>query len=73
MKGSINHLAKLRKQMPSTYNALERRLEEVTVNLPTFPKTLTPQQQGLFALGYYHQRASDRAAAKANHEKAEST
>ncbi|MDJ0687764.1 MAG: type I-C CRISPR-associated protein Cas8c/Csd1 [Xenococcaceae cyanobacterium MO_188.B32] len=65
MKGSVNHLAKLRKQMPGTYNALERRLEEVTLNLPMFPKTLNPQQQGLFALGYYHQRASDRAAAKA--------
>lgn len=66
MKNSVNHLAKLRKQMPGTYNALERRLEEVTVNLPTFPKTLNPQQQGLFALGYYHQRASDRAAANAH-------
>ena len=26
-----------------------------------FPKTLNLEQQGMFALGYYHQRASDRA------------
>jgi CRISPR-associated protein Csd1 len=65
MRGSRSHLAKLRKTMPGACKALEERIEEITVNLPTFPKTLNLQQQGLFALGYYHQRASDRAAAKA--------
>jgi CRISPR-associated protein Csd1 len=66
MRGARSHLAKLRKTMPGACKALEERLEEITVNLPTFPKTLNLQQQGLFALGYYHQRASDRAAAKDN-------
>ncbi len=72
MKGARSHLAKLRKQTPGTCNALEERLEEIVVKLPAvtnFPKTLNLQQQGLFALGYYHQRASDRAAAKANQNK----
>jgi CRISPR-associated protein Csd1 len=66
MRGARSHLAKLRKQTPGTCNALEERLEEITVNLSTFPKTLNLQQQGLFALGYYHQRGSARAAAKAS-------
>ena len=26
-----------------------------------FPKTFNLEQQGMFALGYYHQRARDRA------------
>jgi CRISPR-associated protein Csd1 len=69
MRGARSHLAKLRKTMPGACKALEERLEEITVNLPAFPKTLNLQQQGLFSLGYYHQRASDRAAAKANQNK----
>jgi CRISPR-associated protein Csd1 len=73
MRGSRSHLAKLRKNMPGACKALEERIEEITVNLPTFPKTLNLQQQGLFALGYYHQRASDRAAAKANQNKRQLT
>ena len=28
--------------------------------LKGFPKTLNLEQQGMFALGYYHQRASDQ-------------
>ena len=30
-------------------------------NIKEFPKTLTLERQGLFALGYYHQRAYTRA------------
>jgi CRISPR-associated protein Csd1 len=37
--------------------------EEIQSGLTTFPKTLTIEQQGLFALGYFHQRAADRAGA----------
>lgn len=57
-----NHLAKLRKERPTVQRALERRLEEVLAGLDGFPRTLTLPQQGLFALGYYHQRAADRRA-----------
>lgn len=63
IRGSQSHLGKLRKDMRGTYEALEKRLEEVQTGLPAFPKTLTLEEQGLFGLGYYHQRASDRAAA----------
>ena len=61
-----NHLAKLRKN-PSTQpaqRALEGRLMDVMAPLDRFPPTLTLPEQGLFALGFYHQRAEDRRAAR---------
>jgi len=68
LKGARAHLSKLRKTKTGAYRALEEKLEEVMASLPSFPKTLNLQQQGLFGLGYYHQRASDRATAKARSE-----
>ncbi len=64
MRGARAHLSKLRKSQSGTCNALEERIEEITSHLSDFPRTLTMQNQGLFALGYYHQRAVNRAAAK---------
>ena len=61
-----NHLAKLRKE-PRTRGAgiaLDARLMEIADGLEAFPKTLTLPQQGMFALGFYHQRAADRRAAR---------
>jgi CRISPR-associated protein Csd1 len=65
------HLPKLRKSKPGVYQALQKRLEEIVaptpeqpVGLKNFPPTLTLQDQGLFALGFYHQRAADRKAAQ---------
>ena len=60
------HLPKLRKTRPGVFNALQKRLEDILfqpVPMTEFPKTLTLEQQGRFVLGYYHQRAKDRAAA----------
>jgi CRISPR-associated protein Csd1 len=64
LHGAQPHLAKLRKDSRAhgAYLALERRLEEVLEPLGEFPATLTLQEQGLFALGFYHQRAADRRA-----------
>ena len=45
----------------SSSSTRQQRLEQVQEGLTTFPKVLTLQDQGLFALGYYHQRAADRA------------
>lgn len=60
------HLSKLRRSSrESTAYALQTRLEEVLIQLPNFPRTLTLQEQALFALGYYHQRAHDHAQATA--------
>ena len=62
VRGSQAHLAKLRKEKRSAYHALQHQLEEVQAELKTFPKVLTLEDQGLFGLGYYHQRAADQAA-----------
>jgi CRISPR-associated protein Csd1 len=65
LRGAQAHLSKLRNERRGTYEALERDLEEVQAGLTAFPKILTPEEQGLFSLGYYHQRAANRAAARA--------
>jgi CRISPR-associated protein Csd1 len=58
MRGAQPHLSKLRKEKPKIYAATQTRLEEIQEALPFFPKVLTMQEQGLFSLGYYHQRAA---------------
>jgi CRISPR-associated protein Csd1 len=57
------HLGKLRRERRGAYVALQQKLEEIQSKLSSFPKTLSLEGQGLFSLGYYHQRAHDRAAA----------
>lgn len=61
LTGSQAHLSTLRRDWPAKEQSLQKRLEEVQAGLRVFPKTLTLPQQGLFMLGYYHQRAADRA------------
>jgi len=58
------HLRKVHEQRPTAYFALQRTLEQLTQKLPEFPSVLSMLEQGLFALGYYHQRAFDRSCAK---------
>ena len=65
LSGAQPHLSKLQRDRPGTAYALQVRLEEILGELPAFPPTLDLKQQGLFALGYYHQRADDRAQALA--------
>ena len=52
------HLGKLQRdrRTQGTYLALERELREILERLPEFPQTLNHVEQGLFALGFYHQR-----------------
>lgn len=70
------HLPKLRKTRPGVYQALQQRIEEIIaptserpVSLTHFPPTLTLREQGLFSLGFYHQRAADRKAAQEARER----
>lgn len=65
---TIAHLPKLRKSKPGAHSALESRLREIMGRFDHFSKTLTLEEQGLFSLGYYHQRADDIAAAIQNKE-----
>lgn len=58
------HLGKLRKENRDYYHQLQ--LEEILAAIgPAFPRTLSLHRQGLFALGFYHQKAYDRAQAAA--------
>lgn len=61
VRGAEPHLAKLRRnpRRYGAYVALDRRLCEVLERLDAFPRTLTVPEQGLFVLGFYHQRAAD--------------
>jgi CRISPR-associated protein Csd1 len=65
VKDAQAHLRKLRVTKPGVCEALQQKLEAVMVKLPAnvFPDTLTMQQQSIFALGYYHQRAENRREA----------
>lgn len=68
-----NHLRKIKVEKPGSFVSLDKRLTELVRLLPAAPPSgqLSMQDQGRFALGYYHQRAkqfeeiSDRKAAKA--------
>lgn len=59
-KGSKPHLSKLAKDHKGLAIVLERRVGEImetmSPNTDPFPPHLPDKQQGLFALGYYHQR-----------------
>jgi CRISPR-associated protein Csd1 len=63
LQGAKAHLGKLERDRPGAYRGLQRRLEEVMGGLKEFPRTLSLEQQAMFALGYYHQKAFDRAQA----------
>jgi len=64
LRGARAHLDKLERDRPGAYIALERRLDGIVARIPELPATLSLADQGRFALGYYHQRAADRAAAR---------
>ncbi len=69
-----NHLRKIRSEKPGTHVSLDQRLSQVSAQLSAPPKgQLSLVQQGLFALGYYHQKAHQfqeiaarKAASEAN-------
>ena len=52
------HLLKLKRQRGAAYRLIEPHLASTLEGLKEFPIRLTLREQGLFALGYYHQRAS---------------
>lgn len=57
-----NHLSKIRRDREGLHVLLQTRLEGVLACVDVFPRTLTLERQGMFALGYYHERAALRAA-----------
>lgn len=63
LRGAQPHLAKLERDRRGAYIALQQHLEDILGRIAHFPMTLTLKEQGLFALGYYHQRAYDHGRA----------
>ena len=68
LRGLQAHMAKLRKDRPRVFHAIDGRLQDIMSQIGDFPKTLNLKEQALFALGYYHQKAANRAAAIAHKE-----
>ena len=62
LRGTQAHLGKLKRDRPGAYAGIQRRMEQIMSGLERFPRTLSMNEQAMFVLGYYHQRASDRAA-----------
>lgn len=58
VRGGQNHLSKVRKDKAGWATLIERELDEIYGKLDaTLPRSLSLQQQGEFAIGYYQQRA----------------
>ena len=59
LRGVQNHLGKLRKEEPGAATVIEIKLGEVMEGLATeLPRSLRLEDQGRFAIGYYHQRSA---------------
>ncbi len=59
LRGVQDHLAKIRKSKPGLYVKYEKAMAEVVEGLGAdLPATLDMKGQGLFAIGYYHQRSA---------------
>ena len=63
LRGAQPHLARLERDRPEAYVNLQRRIEDVMARIDDWPSTLPLKEKALFSLGYYHQRAHDRAEA----------
>lgn len=67
LRGAQPHLAKLQRDKPGAFYRLDLQLQDILSGFEErqFPSTLDLLAQGRFALGFYHQRASDRQARQA--------
>ncbi|NLF02046.1 MAG: type I-C CRISPR-associated protein Cas8c/Csd1, partial [Anaerolineales bacterium] len=65
------HLAKLERDNRGAYAGIQATLEDILSQMDGFPATLSLTEQALFALGYYHQRAHNRAQSIARKQEAQ--
>lgn len=56
MRLSQHHLSKVKKEKTGYAIKLEKLLQEIVETVSAFPAHLSLDEQGLFAIGYYHQR-----------------
>jgi CRISPR-associated protein Csd1 len=59
VRGGQGHLSRLHHAKPVVYDYIQRQMEEILAPLQQFPSVLDLTGQGLFALGYYHQRVAN--------------
>ena len=62
------HFTKLKSEKPGLAITLDKELQELCkdVDIRSFPATFSLEQQGQFAIGYYHQRQSQFSGSKQN-------
>lgn len=58
MRLAVHHLSKLAKEKPGYKVNLEKTMQEILDGIDGFPPHLALDDQGQFAIGYYHQRQS---------------
>jgi len=59
LRNTQNHVSKLRKERVGQAIVLEKEIREIVAGLPEqFPRSLKIEDQGRFAIGYYHQSQS---------------
>lgn len=56
MKLSQNHISKLRGEKPGLAVVLDKELGELVCKIQLFPVIFSLEEQGQFAIGYYHQK-----------------
>ena len=67
VRGAQFHLGKVKQDAPRLAWWYENRIAEICGRIGTsMPKTLTLEEQGLFALGYYQQLAAQRSPKENN-------
>jgi CRISPR-associated protein Csd1 len=64
IRRSQHHLSKLRRDKAGLAVTRERVLQESLADIHAFPRTLNLENQGLFALGFHHQRQAFFTKAK---------
>ena len=56
MKMSQNHLSKIKGEKPGLAVILDKNLQELFCKISEFPAIFSLEEQGQFAIGYYHQK-----------------
>lgn len=59
LRNMQHHLSKAKDLKPGIHYWIQRDIEEVVSGLTHLPSVLSLKEQGLFALGYYYQRAAN--------------
>lgn len=74
LRNAQNHLGRLRKDRPGAAVGLEKDIGEIVGGLTdSFPRSLRIEDQGRFAIGYYHQSQSRFNKSAANDDSTDST